>query len=78
MINTIEFLTYPRARMGWNHCHKIIDHLGKGDYKIPFVYSFETHELLILDDRLIEVLNFLQVPYDIVKPSQSINYIKEG
>jgi len=77
MKNTIEFLAHPRAKMGWNHCHKVLDHLGKGDYKIPFIYSFETHELLIVDDKLIEVLDFLQVPYDLRKPSASIKYIKE-
>ncbi len=77
MINTIEFLTHPKAKMGWNHCHKVIDHLGKGNYKIPFIYSFETHELLIIDEYLIEVLDFLQIPYDLRKPSQAIKYIKE-
>ena len=77
MINTFEFLSNRRARMGWDHCHKLIDHLGKGDYKIPLVYSFETHELLILDDRLIDILNFLKIPHQIVMPSQSIQYMKE-
>ena len=78
MKNTIEFLSYPRAKIGWNHCHKLIDHLGRSDSKIPFIYSFETHELLIIDDKLIEYLEFLAIPYSIIKPSQAIKYIKEG
>jgi len=78
MKNTIEFLAHPTAKLGWNHCHRIIDHLGRGDFKIPFIYSFETHELLIIDDKLIEILDFLQIPYDIRKPSQAVKYIKEG
>jgi len=77
MKNTINILDYPRAKMGWNHCHKLFDHLNKGSYSFPFVYLTETNELLITDDKLIEILDFLQIPYDLKKPSASIKYIKE-
>lgn len=77
MKNTIEYLDYPRAKMGWNHGQKVMAHLGKQDSNIAFVYYFETLELLITDEKLIEVLDFLQVPYDLVNTSQSISYIKE-
>lgn len=78
MKNTIEILSYPKAKMGWNHCHKVLDHLFRGDYKIDFLYLSESHELVILDEKLIEILDFLQVPYDLKKPSNAIKYIKEG
>jgi len=77
-MSTIETYKYPKAKLGWNHCHKIIDHLYRGDFKIDFLYLSDTNELVILDDRLIEILDFLQVPYSLTKPSQSIMYIKEN
>jgi len=78
METKIEAHKYPRAKMGWIYCTKIIEHLGTGSYDITFVYSFEKHELLIIDPKLIEILDFLQIPYDLIKPSNAINYIKES
>ena len=74
----IEIFKYPRARLGWHQCHKILDHLGRGDLKIPFIYFFENHELLLIDPQLIEILEFLKIPYTLIKPSQAIKYIKES
>jgi len=76
MKNTIEFLLHPRANMGWHYCSRVIEYLGKGDYNIPFIYSFETNELLIVDNKLLEILKFLQIPYDLRMPTNSVKYIK--
>jgi len=77
MKTKIECALYPKARIGQNYLSRIQDHLEKQDSKIMFVYSFETHELLITDESLIEVLDFLKIPYKLVEPTQSITYIKE-
>ncbi len=78
MKNTIEYLAHPRAKMGWHHALKVLEHICRGEYNIPFIYYRETLELLIVDDKLIEFLEFLQIPYELRKPSQSITYIKES
>ena len=77
MINNISIHAYKKAKIGWHYAKRVLEHLNKTDSKIHFLYLNETKELVILDDSLIEILDFLQISYKISLPSQTIQYIKE-
>jgi len=79
MKNKLKLLDYPRARIGWGEgcIQKLIEHLGKAEYKELFIYDFATFEIVVLDEKILEILTFLNINYKLKQPSNSIKYIKE-
>ena len=76
MMNIIEYNTFRRAKIGWHHATSLLEHLCIGGHNIPFVYYRETLELLIVDDKLIEFMDYLKIDYELREPPASIKYIK--
>ena len=76
MKKQIDIFQYPRARVGWNYVGDIASHLGHSHMDIDLVYITKIGELIITDDRLIEILKFLKIPYDYIPPSSSVQFIK--
>ena len=76
MKTSLDLSMLQRAKVGWNLCHKLIDHLGRIESNITVVYSFETKELYITDGSLVGMLDFLDIPYNLVEPSQTVLFVK--
>jgi len=77
MKTKIDVLDFPRAKVGWEYLGILTKHIGKGGLDIEFLYLFKLSELVITDDRIVESLKLLNIPYTLIPPSSAIRFIKD-
>lgn len=75
--NIIDVFEYAKAEIGWAHLSKLAEHLGKINSSLDLFYSFSSMELVILDDKLLDILRYLKIPYQYKPASNSIKFIKK-
>jgi len=76
MIDKIDLLVLNRAKMGWDNCPAILEHLGKISSDATFLYLFDSGELVLTDESIREALDILDISYEFKKASQSKHFIK--
>ena len=76
-MEVIKTYSHPKAKMGWYHLHKLVDHIGSLDLDIEVLYLFGSQELVLLDPELEKILKQLNIPFELVQPCNSIKLIKD-
>lgn len=71
----MDYPEYKRAKIGWALLPKLTEFLGLMCSKIELIYLYETHELVITDEKLLEHLDYLQIDYELKHPSNAIKFI---
>lgn len=70
-----NYLEFKKAKVGWSLLPKLIEFLGELNSKIELIYLFETHEIVITNENLINYLDRLHISYEIKKPSNAVKFI---
>lgn len=77
MKTEIDVHDFPRAKVGWEFIGDLSKYIGKTGMDIELVYLFKLNELVITDERLIDVLKKLNISYVLTPPSSAIKFIKD-
>ena len=75
MKSTITLSDYKRAKLGWINLAKLSKHIGESGLDLELLYLYRSGELIILDERLIEMLDILKIEYQLMEPSNSVKFI---
>ena len=73
--NLINLLDYSRVELGSAYLEDLVDYLAKTHTNIQLIYLFGTKELIITDDKLLDVLNHLNIPYKESMPQNTLKFL---
>ena len=71
----MDFSEYKKAKIGIVQLEKLANHLMVMNWKGHFIYDFNTHELVITDEKLIGCLNLLEIHYDLREPPNAVKFV---
>ena len=75
MTTNIDLLETPRVELGWAFLSPLIEALAHKSSKVIILYDFETNELLITDQIVLDTLNKLNIPFKESHRKNSLRFV---